>query len=347
MFPLSSLAGRFALGFGVSALLGWVALRWIGPRGFMDLPEGRKCHKAPVPRTGGIGFILSMLLGLGMAWCALPLTQLQWGALVVMAAVGLADDRYCLRARYKAMVGLSVAIVLAYTGALALIARHQEVHLLGAVLPVSFGLYFFLLLFYFWCVPQSFNLVDGMNGLAMGFAVVVMIALGLSGHSHPYTLGVVVGVLAWNWPRARHFLGDCGSMSLGLLLALLVKKSFAHENPNLILWIFAYPFLDTTMVVVVRLLKGQHPAKADRSHLHHRWYVALGPNREEWAGPILLIQAAACASAVIVQGWGWVLPLGGLSALLLQALWFSIQDLRDFRKAEGKVLGRKPLVVSD
>lgn len=327
MAELPSLAWSFGLGLGLSAILGWAALTWVGPRGFMDCPNERKAHKGAIPQTGGLAFVVTILLGLTFQWCTLPFSPLQWAGVVVMASMGLMDDRFCLRARTKALVGLAVAIPLAYEGALSVLARHVDVRLLGQALPDSFQVYFSLLMLYFWCVPQSYNLVDGLNGLAMGFAVVVLAALGLTGHVHPFTLGAISGLLVWNWPKARHFLGDCGSMSIGLLLALLVMKSFAHRDPNLILWVLAYPLLDTTMVVVVRMLKGQHPARADRSHLHHRWEDAL-PGRRGWVVPILLAQAAACASAVLVAGRGWALPIAGLTALTAQAFWFSFQDLR-------------------
>lgn len=334
-------AWRFGLGLGISAVLGWAALTWVGPRGFMDCPKGRKAHKGAVPQTGGLTFVITMLIGLGFHLCVLPFNPLQWVGVVVMAGMGLLDDRFCLRPRTKALVGLLVSVPMAYVGALSVLARHTDVHLLNLALPASFPIFFTLLLLYFWCVPQSFNLVDGLNGLAIGYTLVVLGALGLTGFVHPFTLGAVTGLLVWNWPRARHFLGDCGSMSIGLLLALLVKQSYAHQDPNLILWIFAYPLLDTTMVVVVRLAKGLHPARADRSHLHHRWQDVLA-NRPEWVLPLLLMQAAACASAVVAQGWGWVIPGAGLTALLVQAFWFSLRDLRAHRRNTLKPLREAP-----
>jgi fatty acid desaturase len=91
------------------------------------------------------------------------------------------------------------------------------------------------------------------------------------------------------------------------------------------------------MVVVVRVLKGLHPAKADRSHLHHRLEDAL-PSRKGWVVPILLLQAAACAAAVVAKGWVWAIPVAGLLAFVGEALLFSIQDLRAHRGKRRKVL---------
>lgn len=337
---------RFVLGLGLSILMGWIALTWVAPLGFMDHPEGRKCHLGDIPRTGGLAFVITILVGLVFQVCAIPLTPLQWVGVAVMAGMGLVDDGCCLRARYKALIGLAVSGALAYGGAHSLVSQNLDIHLLGQNLPISFGLYFTLLCLYYWCVPQSFNLVDGLNGLAMGYAGVVLIALGVTGHPHPFTMGAVMGLLVWNWPRARHFLGDCGSMSIGLLLALLVKKAFAHQEPNLILWVFAYPLLDTSMVVVVRIAKGLHPAMADRSHLHHRWEDLLG-RRRGWAVAIILVQAAACISAVAVRGWGWSIPIAGLVALVGQAIWFSARDLRSHRKNRVIILGESPKLAAE
>lgn len=339
IFVMSSLVSVhlvvFILGLGFAAGLSWAAIRFVGPKGFLDHPDARKVHAAPIPRTGGLALVLAASVGVGVGLCDLAFHPLEWVGLLAMTLIGLADDRFTLRARYKAVVGLGAAMAMAAPGASEYWAAGLPQKLVGLDLPHHWWLYWTILTLFYWCVPQSFNLIDGVNGLALGFAGVVLGLLGLMGEGHAFLLGAVGGVALWNWPRARHFMGDCGSMAIGTLLALLTAKAFRQVDPNFILWMFAYPFIDTTMVVVLRVFKGHHPARADRSHLHHRWHLLLA-GRDWLIAPVLLVQAAACASAGVMSGpWMWV-PRLALGALAIQALVFIMVELRSLRQPKDR-----------
>jgi hypothetical protein len=104
----------------------------------------------------------------------------------------------------------------------------------------------------------------------------------------------VLGALLLNYPRAKHFIGDCGAFLLGTLLAILALKRGLPAHPNLALWAFAYPILDVTVVVAIRLARRQGLALADHNHLHD-WMVARlggGPWARPLATPLLLLLAA-------------------------------------------------------
>lgn len=322
LFNPNAHAANLATGALVAAALAWAAARWLGPRGLMDVPGDRHGHEQPTPRTGGLALFAAIALGYALGFRRLDLMWEQWLGLVVLAATGLVDDRWGLRARHKALVGLLVAGVMAAPGATRMVLAHPSFDLLGFLpLPPVWPLAFLLLLLLYWFIPQAMNLIDGANGLAIGYALVLVAALALAGRPLSFFAGILVGLLALNWPRARHFLGDSGSLALGLLLALEVKRGVGVIDPDFVLWMFAYPLVDVATVVTIRLLLGRSLGLGDRSHLHHQWLDRF-PNHRRWVVPGLWLQAGLCASAPLVHGWGWLIPGLGLSLLAGQAFAF-------------------------
>ncbi|MBI4913961.1 MAG: undecaprenyl/decaprenyl-phosphate alpha-N-acetylglucosaminyl 1-phosphate transferase [Acidobacteria bacterium] len=312
---------RFLLALLAALAMGWVLARWLGPRGFMDVPSGRRNHEFPVPRTAGLAFWILVVAGHLGGILEFPLRPMEWAGLGVLVLVGFLDDRFGLRARWKALAGLAVALIIAVPGAMALVAMKPNLHLLGLHIPPLLPVGILLLTILYWSIPHAFNLIDGAHGLAMGYALIVLGFLAAAGSPRPAAMGLLVGLLAFNWPRAKHFLGDCGSLGLGLLLALLAKKAVGATDPNLVLWLFAYPIVDTSLVVAIRLSQGRNLGEGDRSHLHHQWGDRF-PGLRACVAPLLWAQAALCASAVVVRGAWWILPWTGAGLLLGQALYF-------------------------
>lgn len=349
IFPSTPTDHGLALlaGAGVALLGGLVAIRWVGPQGFMDVPRGRHSHEAPTPRTGGIVLFAALLVGYLLGFKRLDLQPEQWVGIFALAAVGIVDDRYGLRARYKAVAGLLIAGLVAAPAAYRVVEAQPSLQLFGALpLPPVWAVAFSLLVLLYWFIPQAMNLIDGANGLALGYGLVVLGALALAGRPLSFCAGVLLGLLALNWPRARHFLGDSGSTVLGLLLALEVKRAVGLVNPDLVLWVFAYPIVDVGMVVAIRILTGRALGQGDRSHLHHQW-IDRFPRWRALAVPWLWLQAALCASAVLVRGWGWALPVFGLSLLVAQALVFITQAVLTPREEEPEALAFQTVPLED
>lgn len=316
-----------AAGAALALALGYGCARWIGPHGFMDHPGDRHGHDVPTPRTGGIALLLVITVGFLLGFRRLELRPEQWAGLVGLAVLGLLDDRWGLRARHKALGGLAIACLMAAPAAGRIVELQPQVQLLGGIpVPPVWPVAFLMLVLLYWFVPQALNLIDGANGLAIGYGLVVLGALAFAGHPLSYCAGALLGLLALNWPRSRHFLGDTGSLVLGLLLAMEVKRGVGMVDPNLVLWIFAYPILDVATVVAIRFLAGRSIGIGDRSHLHHQW-IDRFPRWKQLVVPALWLQAGMCASAVVARGWGWLVPILGLSMLALQSLWFVLRSL--------------------
>jgi len=262
-------------------------LVWVAPKlGLVDLPHGRKRHARPTPLVGGLVFwsVLSVLGALGAV--DLGLNAWDWVALHVMGLVGLLDDIFALRARTKMLVGLLVALLLALVHGKALLALGGSYHLLGMVLPNVAYVTFPLLFLWLWFLPQAINLMDGINGLVVGFSLICLWLLGA-----PWLLLLPLGViLLFNYPKARLFLGDCGALLLGTLLAILAIKGRLPHNPDGIFILFIYPMVDVSLVVISRLRRRQPLGMGDRSHLHHR--VTDLVSRVPWlATPLILLMA--------------------------------------------------------
>lgn len=313
----------------------------MAPRlGLMDIPGGRRQHKGPIPRVGGLALLLTLAGLHALTSLHSPFTPLEVGAVATMGILGFLDDRMDLRARWKAALGLGVALILAAGATRHLAAQGlQAYEVLGITFPPVPALTFLLLVLLFWCIPHGFNLIDGANGLAIGFALVTLGSLAIRGAAHPMLMGGLAALLLLNWPKAKLFLGDCGSLSIGLLLVMSALKALAMPRPNHLLWLFAYPIVDVLTVVTIRGLLHKPLSIGDRNHLHFqikdRW-----PALSNYAVPFLLALAAMCASEIYLSGFLFVIPLAGLGALLATSAYFVVlktrtvaAEVRDFPQA--------------
>jgi UDP-GlcNAc:undecaprenyl-phosphate GlcNAc-1-phosphate transferase len=259
------------------------ARRW----GVLDRPGGHKQHEGAVPLLGGLGVVAGTLAG--VAWgfdLARPggdgLGAIAVGAAVVLAA-GLLDDLRGLSPGVKLAWQTGAAVAAA--AALALLEVRLDVFVPNAAVTTA------LTVLWVVAVTNASNLVDHANGLCAGLAALAaaaLAALNLRTGAEPVALaaaalaGACLGFLPWNWPRARVFLGDAGSMTIGFALAALAvlgvytprapAPRLAIAAPALAL---AVPLLDMAVVVALRLRSGKPPWLADRRHVAHR-LVARG-----------------------------------------------------------------------
>lgn len=337
-----------AVGFTACLALSAACVRWIGPLGWMDCPDSsRKAHRRPTPRTAGL-VLWALLIFLQVSGrFPVHLDLPDWIAVHIMAGIGLLDDRFNLRARYKAVAGLGVAILLAAHVTQTLGGGVAEVTFLGMELPTHALVIFPFLMLWFWALPQAYNLIDGINGLSMGFAALLLGVLGANlGVQSGLLWGGLAAVLGLNFPWARHFMGDCGSLMMGTLFAILGIEAFALTDPNLLLWVFAYPIIDVSMVVTIRRWKKHPLSKADRSHLHH-WLMDRIGHRSWVVTPLLLSLAALPMLRATKLPGHSVLSSLGLVVLILVAL-KALKDrvsAKEVDEAAAQVRREVPLLV--
>ena len=255
----------------------------IAPRiGALDVPsDGRRLHKRPVPRTGGIAIFVSLLPAFAVIETPHTATvRLLLGATVLLL-LGIVDDVYRLSAGVKiAVQALAAAVVVsggAGIGSLSFLGTVVEVGTLELPLSVL------------WLVTliNAHNMIDGLDGLCAGVSAIegLLLFVILTGQGSYAWAGVslaAVGAAFGFWVYNRHpasiFMGDAGSQVLGLGLGYL---SLRLDQPRagmlgamVPLLLFGLPLSDLAFAVLRRLARGQSPFAADRGHWHHRLFDA-------------------------------------------------------------------------
>jgi UDP-GlcNAc:undecaprenyl-phosphate GlcNAc-1-phosphate transferase len=318
----------------------------------VDAPDaGRKLHRRPIPRVGGIAIALSYVLayvfsenrdqilfsGDSLVWKLLP-------AAVIVFAVGLVDDLLGLKPWQK-LLGQSVASVMAYSAG---------VRILGGA-GYTVGPAWSLVLTVFWLLlcSNAINLVDGMDGLAVGvglFAAMTIFLSSLMGGNQPLSLATfplamcLLGFLCYNFNPATIFLGDSGSLLIGFLLGcygiIWTQKSTTLLGMLAPMMVLAVPLLDVSLCVVRRFLRRQPIFSADRGHIHHRLLErGLAPRQA-----VLLLYAGCGLAAMfsLLHHLVRSMPLSLLLvALFATATWLGIQYLNytEFDLARRLILG--------
>jgi UDP-GlcNAc:undecaprenyl-phosphate GlcNAc-1-phosphate transferase len=313
----------------LAAVLALVACRWIivalgnlaDRRDWVDVPGGRKAHRHPVPVIGGLAMMLSASLGLMLFDVPDVAERALMPGLLLVCAVGWRDDRQPVSATIRLGTHMAAALIAAWAGGTML---HSLGDLFGTgsielgpwALPIT--------VFAIAGIANAFNLIDGLDGLAGGIALValgwftaILVYVELQGGAglHATTLplafaGAVIGFLHFNrrterLRRAEVFMGSAGSVLLGLLLAWLAVRttqSFGDydASPVVGLWVLAVPLFDTLSCMLRRLQAGVSPARPDRRHIHH---LVLAHSRNTRRAVEFLVLLSFVSGAIGVIGW--------------------------------------------
>jgi UDP-GlcNAc:undecaprenyl-phosphate GlcNAc-1-phosphate transferase len=289
-------------GFFIAMALVPVARRLAHLTNIVAHPRNDRWHRGTVPLLGGVAMAGAMLLGalvLGVA----PAIIVPLAAAMAMFIVGLVDDALALKPTTKLIAQIAMAATVLYFG--------YRLHWLDSRLLDS-------VLTMMWIVglTNAFNLLDNMDGLCGGIALVVAVMLiaGLIGGAGAeragpeitfllLLAGSVAGFLVFNFPPASIFMGDSGALFLGFSLATM---TLGHEGVrgsrsdvlSIIagpLFVLLIPIFDTTLVTVSRLLSGRSPALGGRDHSSHR-LVAIGLSERS---AVLVLWGLAAVGGII------------------------------------------------
>lgn len=251
-------------------------------RGVFDHPdEERRVHKAPMPRLGGVAIYLAVLLGCivyagyAHAWDSV------WKVLLpatLIFLLGVADDLVGVSERLKLLVPACGAALLYAFG-----YRITTVLLLPEVaFAVPGWLSFLLTMIWLVGLTNAFNLIDGVDGLAVGVSAIAMIAVLVcsillgkheSGLLAAILLGALLGFLPYNFHPATIFLGDSGSLLIGFLTAALLLIGTNEQAGAVSLVspvIVGLPIVEAAVTLLRRWLAGQALLPGDRGHFHHK-----------------------------------------------------------------------------
>lgn len=261
--------------------------------GFVDRPGGRKVHKEPISRLGGVaiftGVIVAMLaqtagekwLGWGgMIADAAPLRTLGvLAGLVIIFAVGIIDDLICLSPGVKFAGQFVASAVVVSSG----VAIDYVGNPLGGGL-IALGLLSIpVTMVYLLGFTNIINLIDGLDGLAAGVSAIAATSLlVMAAQSNRLdaaalavaVIGACVGFLRYNFNPASIFMGDSGAMFLGFALATIslmgVMKTTAAIALAVPLLIIGVPIFDTASAIIRRVRHNRPIQEADKGHIHHR-----------------------------------------------------------------------------
>ncbi len=284
-----TLLALFALSLGFSIVLTPIVRSLASRCGLTDKPDQRrKLHSQTIPVAGGIAVLLASMATLGFMllsglcpWAEEFYQQAsQWlglaAAAVLIACVGVVDDFGRLRGRHKLLGQIFAIAILISTGLVVKTIRLGNMELDLGMMAIPFTAFFLL------GTINSLNLLDGMDGMLSTVAVIVTLAFtGMAVMSGKWTTacvaatmaGALLGFLRYNFPPATVYLGDTGSMLIGLVIGALAIKSSLKGSATVALAapvaVLAIPILDTMAAILRRKLTGRSIYTTDRGHLHH------------------------------------------------------------------------------
>ena len=291
MLLLVAISAFFIVLFGMPTVI-----KVAREKGLVDLPEDpRKIHTRAVPTVGGIMIFAALMVNIFFWLSVGPVPSPEMfksgsalaACTVTIFFMGLKDDLIGLAPAKKLLVHLAVGFILIALGGFRI---ETFGGLFGIeVLPESFSFVFSM--FVYIVVVNALNLIDGVDGLVGGYSIIAMSAFGLwfvQTDQIPNAIialtmaGSMLGFLVFNFAPARIFLGDSGSLIVGLVAFCLTTKVLntpqelvpeawsGLSKPVLAMAILAYPLVDTLRVFILRAARGISPFSPDRNHLHHR-----------------------------------------------------------------------------
>jgi UDP-GlcNAc:undecaprenyl-phosphate GlcNAc-1-phosphate transferase len=315
--------------FVIAWIMTWVMIRLALKIGFVDNPGGRKIHANPKPLGGGVAITLALVLPLLAVTLIIPPLFAQGAdyraalargvaqqtpmlltfiaCLVTLHIMGLFDDRKPLGPYVKLLIQLGVAATM--------VISFRQMRILTALGP---GISIATTILWITAITNAFNFLDNMDGLSAGVAAVCTTAFLVTALSIQQwfvaatlalLLGAILGFLWWNFPPARIFMGDSGSLVIGFALGVLTVRTtylpkdvnwgagwYAIFEPVLVL---ALPLYDLIVVSIIRLSRGKSPFVGDTNHFSHR-LVARGMSRRTAVLCLYLVTAATAIGAILL-----------------------------------------------
>lgn len=275
--------------------------------------EDRKLHRRSIPTIGGIIIFAGTLLAYTLwfpfednsiieyAQLVVAITEFKYliTCLLILFFVGIKDDIIGTSPVKKLLGHVAVAFILVLMGEIQITSLHG----LFGVYEVPYWAAISLSVFVYIVIVNAFNLIDGVDGLAAGIGFISAVSFGLwfffvgnvSLAMIAFVLaGSLLGFLIFNFAPAKIFMGDSGSLTLGVIMSVLAIRAI-ETNPETIpedlihistpifaMAVLSYPLMDTLRVFFLRAIRGISPFQADRNHIHHK-LIGIGLNHSKTA----------------------------------------------------------------
>ncbi len=282
--------------------------KWFGLRlKIYAVENSRTVHEGKIVRIGGLAIYLAFMIAMAYFVQA----DNTWNGIIIGGSivffVGFIDDCLDIKPIFK-LAGQAIAAILAITiGGISLDTLTLP---LGITIDTSF---LSLLVTFVWIIgiTNAINLLDGLDGLASGICFIVLCTIGLIGLLQGrrdiciVTLilaGSTLGFLPYNFQPASIFMGDCGALFLGFVIAcisLLGFKTTTFISLGLPIIILFIPILDTIIAIIRRKLSGKSFSEADRSHLHHILMYKLNFGHRKTVITLYIVTAVFSSIAIL------------------------------------------------
>jgi UDP-GlcNAc:undecaprenyl-phosphate GlcNAc-1-phosphate transferase len=289
---------------------------------FDDPEEFRKHHKHKTPTMGGIMIYAGTLFSWSLWFPAHTITIYNYiiATSLVLFFVGIKDDIFGTAAIKKLMAHLLVALILVLMANV----RITSLHGIFGINEIPDLLSAFLSIFTIIVIVNAFNLIDGVDGLAGSIGFLAAMSFGIyfliAGDKTMAVLamalaGGLLGFLWFNFSPAKIFMGDSGSLVIGMFFAVMAIRIIEFpqavlegpisdiSRPVFTIAVLVFPLFDTLRVFIIRAIKGISPFTADRNHLHHR-LLDLGLNHRQTVFALAGVNAIIIGLSVFTSRYG-------------------------------------------
>jgi len=363
LFPIVFIAA-----VGLSAILTWIVREIAIESGWAALPSSaRHIHKTAIPRLGGIAIFSTFAVVTSVTYALMRLTgaasagSRELLALIVpgtiLFGVGLADDFLDVSPLVKISFQIPAGLALSFIGlnCIELHTAHPWINVAVATIST---------LAWVIGITNAVNIIDGVDGLAVGSMLFSVLAIGvvaIIGGYHTVAFlavvlaGALLGFLRFNFHPATIFLGDGGSMFIGYVLsALSLACKRGNTSPVVALSIPAlvlgFPIVEMAVSILRRFVSGKRIFAADREHIHHR-LLELGLTQRQVVGILYGFSAISCLVAILLM---YTEPVGGLILLVLLVVFvgaalhrLEYPELREFGELFNRMAQKRQAMANN
>jgi UDP-GlcNAc:undecaprenyl-phosphate GlcNAc-1-phosphate transferase len=308
-------------------------------KNLFDEPGERKSHSSSVPTLGGLAIFAGVVFSYTFWSTGLENTPTQYiiSAIIVMFFIGIKDDIVELTAHKKLYGQLFAAIIIVLFADI----RITSLYGIFGIYQIPYWISVMLSIFTILVIVNAYNLIDGIDGLAGGIGAITAFTFGLWFYNYNQIglcilafalFSSLLAFLVYNFSPANIFMGDTGSLVVGLILSVLtiyfVEMSFEalpyafpfRSSPAMAIAILIIPLMDTLRIFVVRLRNGRSPFQADRNHIHHQ-LLDLGLSHREAALTLYLVNIGFILTALSLRN---ISSLILLNLLIVMAIVVSV-----------------------
>ena len=281
-----NLIGAFIFGYFISLVSIPKIIRISYKKGLMDVPGERSSHIKKIPTLGGVALFFGIVVSTSIFASELGNNYAFFlSAITILFFIGLMDDLLVVAPDKKLYAQIISTTFIIFGSGIMINSFNGLFGIYELNYWVGVGITYIV----FIVLINAYNLIDGIDGLASGIGITICLSfIFIFYRIFDYSIGilsisvvaVLLGFSKYNLSKKNKiFMGDTGSMVIGFILTFMAIRFIyiaglptykLNTAPVLLLFIFCIPVIDTINVIIIRLLKKQHPLKADKNHLHHQ-----------------------------------------------------------------------------